>query len=276
MSLVGGAHADEPVGPLTLDRLAGHLASLPEDDPLVTDWSWWIVPHVNPDGAAINAAWSEHLVPLPGGGEGYDLGLYRQSVVRELPGDDIEFGYPRGPQDSGARPENRAVADFLATGAPFALHGSFHSIGFATGPWFLLERTWRARTVELRRNLADRVRQAGYQLHDVDRGGEKGFTRIEEGFTTRPDSESMRDHFLAEGEPETAALFRPSSMELVRSLGGDPLTFVSEMPLFLTPAAGSTGSGAPDEEIRPMPLGDQMTFQLAFLEECLRAVERYG
>jgi hypothetical protein len=273
VSLVGGAHADEPVGPLTLELLAGYLAGLPQDAPLLADWSWWIVPHVNPDGAAINAAWSEHLVPLPDGGKGYDLGLYRRSVVRELPGDDIEFGYPRGPKDAGARPENRAVADFLAPGAPFALHGSFHSIGFAAGPWFLLERTWQARTAELRRHLTRRVRRAGYQLHDVDRGGEKGFTRIAEGFTTRPDSESMRDHFLALGEPETASLFRPSSMEMVRSLGGDPLTFVSEMPLFLAPAAGRD---APDDEIRPMPLADQMAFQLAFLEECLTAVERYG
>lgn len=273
MSLVGGAHADEPVGPLTLGRLAGHLAQLPEDHPLVADWSWWIVPHVNPDGAAVNATWSEHLVSLPGGGEGYDLQLYRRSVVRELPGDDIEFGYPRGRDDTGARPENRAVADFLASGAPFALHGSFHSIGFATGPWFLLESTWRARTAQLRRSLTARVEDAGYRLHDVDRGGEKGFTRLEEGFTTRPDSASMRDHFLARDEPETAALFRPSSMEYVRSLGGDPLTFVTEMPLFLAPPAGGD---APDDEIRPMPLADQMAFQLAFLEECLKTVARYG
>jgi hypothetical protein len=57
----------------------------------------------------------------------------------------------------------------------------------------------------------------------------------------------MRDHFLALGDEETAARFRPSSMEAIRSLGGDPLTLVSEMPLFITPGVGET-LGPPDPE----------------------------
>ena len=46
-------------------------------------------------------------------------------------------------------------------------------------------------------------------------------------------------------DPATAALFRPSSMEHVRALGGDPLTLVSEMPLFITPGVGDE-IGPPD------------------------------
>ena len=43
-------------------------------------------------------------------------------------------------------------------------------------------------------------------------------------------------------DPGMAAKFRPSSMEYVRSLGGDPFTMVSEMPLFLRPLEeGETG-----------------------------------
>jgi hypothetical protein len=138
---------------------------------------------------------------------------------------------------------------------------------------------------------------AVYSVFDVDRGGEKGFRRIEEGFSTRPDSRAMRAHFEARGEPETAALFRPSSMEYVRSLGGDPFTLVSEMPLFLRPLEQGE-SGRPDdphfcawlaraqsqspEEVRAgaarlgiagMPLRDQMRLQLAFLDAGLAAVQ---
>ena len=40
---------------------------------------------------------------------------------------------------------------------------------------------------------------------DVDRGGEKGFSRIDRGFTTRPDSRAMAAYFLARDDPETAA-----------------------------------------------------------------------
>ncbi len=148
----------------------------------------------------------------------------------------------------------------------------------------------------MRENLRRRVRAMGYGLHDVDRGGEKGFHRIDQGFTSRPDSRAMVRHFMALGDSETAALFRPSSMEYVRSLGGDPLTLVSEMPLFLLPSDSFSGRGVVHPEIigklravasesleearllaseaglRGMPIGDQMRLQLAFLEEGLDAV----
>jgi zinc carboxypeptidase len=285
VSLIGGCHSDEPVGPAMLRRLISHLASGPED----TSYTWYIVPHVNPDGEARNAAWSEHTLPavdhLGREDRVFDLRLYLRHAMRERPGDDMEFGFPRGASDDGARPENRAVADFLAGGAPFALHGSFHSIAFAPGPWFLIEPAWVDRTGDLRNALRERVRAMGYGLFDVDRGGEKGFRRIDEGFSTRPDSRSMIAWFEERGDPGTAAKFRPSSMEYVRSLGGDPFTFVSEMPLFLRPLPeGDTGR--PDDPIfrawlehvetagvPGMPLRDQMRLQLAFLEQALMSCQ---
>ncbi len=304
VSLIGGCHADEPVGPAMLRRLAGFLASRPADDPLLTTATWYVVPHVNPDGEARNAAWSDTTLPavdhLGREDRAYDLALYLRHVVRELPGDDMEFGFPRGREDSGARPENRAVAAFLAEGAPFHLHASFHGISFTSGPWFLIEPAWIDRTAELRESLRRRVRAMGYQPFDVDRGGEKGFRRIDEGFTTRPDSRSMVRWFEERGDFETAAKFRPSSMEYVRSLGGDPFTMVSEMPLFLRPLEeGETGrpddprfrafldriAGKPPEEVRAeaersrvrgMPVRDQMRLQLAFLQEGIAAVCREG
>jgi len=302
VSLIGGCHADEPVGPAMLRRLAAFLAARPADDPLLATITWYVVPHVNPDGEARNAAWSEATIPAVDhqGREDrvYDLSLYMRHVVRERPGDDMEFGFPRGPDDSGARPENRAVASFLAQGAPFHLHASFHGMGFASGPWFLIERAWIDRTARLRDSLRAEVRAMGYRPFDVDRGGEKGFHRIDEGFTTRPDSRAMIAWFEGLGDSETAAKFRPSSMEHVRSLGGDPFTMVSEMPLFLRPLeAGETGR--PDDphfrafldriaakpaaevraeaertDVRGMPIRDQMRLQLAFLDEALGTVAR--
>jgi hypothetical protein len=300
VSLIGGCHADEPVGPAMLRRLAAFLSSRPADDPLLTLATWYVVPHVNPDGEARNAAWSDTTLPAVDS-QGrqdrvYDLALYLRHVVRELPGDDMEFGFPRDPEDSGARPENRAVAAFLAEGAPFHLHASFHGISFTSGPWFLIEPAWIDRTAELRESLRRQVRALGYQPFDVDRGGEKGFHRIDEGFTTRPDSRSMIRWFEERNDFEMAAKFRPSSMEYVRALGGDPFTMVSEMPLFLRPLEeGETGrpddprfraflgrvGGKPPEEaraeaeksgVRGMPFRDQMRLQLAFLNAALEAV----
>ncbi len=111
-------------------------------------------------------------------------------------------------------------------------------MGFAAGPWFLVEGEWKDRCNVLKERCAARVAELGYALHDVQRNGEKGFFRLGRGFCTRPDSKYMRKHFSQLGDNRTAALFRPSSMETVRALGGDPLTLVSEMPLFITPGVG--------------------------------------
>ncbi len=259
--------------------------------------TWSVIPHVNPDGAEANAAWQTP------GADRYDLVAYLRHRVRELPGDDIEFGFPRGADDNGARPENRAAWDFWRAGAPYDLHVSMHGMSVAAGPYFLVERSWWPRLGDMARALTGMVEGAGYALHDVERHGEKGFHRLGRGFCSRPDSRAMRQHFLDLGDPDTAARFRPSSMEAIRALGGDPLTLVTEMPLFITPGVGEElgppdpvlmrwrkriadwevrlGAGAAEDEIRadaaragltPMPVRDQMRFQWAFIREGLRAV----
>ncbi|MCB1057285.1 MAG: peptidase [Acidobacteria bacterium] len=316
VSLLAGSHADEPVGPALLRRLAGWLAHRPATAPELTEATWSLIPHVNPDGEAANAGWIGQTVALKdhtGTDDlGYELAAYLKHVVREAPGDDIEWGYPEvsdlgADDDLGAvRPENLAVARFLAAGAPFALHASLHGMGFAEGPWFLLEPAWIERTEGLRAHLETLVGELGYALHDVDRHGEKGFRRIGPGYSTRPDSRAMAAYFIERGEAETAALFGPSSMELVRELGDDPLTLVSEMPLFLVPGAtDEVAEGGPPSPsgtdgrrhffawaaerlrrvtpetfrfeaaragIRPMPIRDQMRLQLAFVNQGLAAV----
>jgi hypothetical protein len=292
ISLIAGCHADEPVGPAMLERLVSHLLAQDDNAPVKSRLRWWIVPHANPDGDARNAAWSGAVDD----GASFDLYAYIRQSIREAPGDDVEFGFPRHAADSGARPENQAIASFLDPGGPFVLHASFHGMAYAAGPWFLMESSWADRTTGMRERLRRRVAAMDYRVHDIDRQGEKGFTRIDEGFTTRPDSVAMASYFRQLNDEATASLFRPSSMEYVRSLGGDPLTLVSEMPLFVVPAelfqrgelirppelvrlrdAGDEAElrqVAEEVGVRPMPIGDQMRLQLAFLEEALATVLR--
>ncbi len=306
ISLIAGNHADEPVGPAMLEHLVAYLLQLPQNHSLLETFSFAIVPHTNPDGEARNRSWIDPLGDRSTWSRRspqveVDLTTYLAHVVREAPGDDLEFGFPRSTSDHEARPEAVAVAGFLgAPELPFALHASFHGMAFAAGPWFLIERSWadpnNDRTAAMRSALLDLVAERSYTIHDIDRGGSKGFHRISRGFTSRPDSQAMRAHFQALGQNDIAELFRPSSMEWVRGLGGDPLTLVSEMPLFLLPpeayendvvfpqatrrlnAAASQGSEAlarvaRDEGVRPMPLRDQMYFQLAFLDQALATIK---
>ena len=302
-SLIGGCHADEPVGPRFLQRLVRHLAG-PDGAALRHAATWFIIPHLNPDGAATNSAWQTPNA------DHYDFADYLRHRVRELPGDDIEFGFPRDEHDTAARPENRAAWDFWRAHAPFHLHVSMHGMSVAAGPYFLVERSWWPRFGDAAAALTREVEAVGYTLHDVERHGEKGFHRLAKGFCSRPDSRAMKRHFLDLGDPDTAAGFRPSSMEAVRALGGDPLTLVTEMPLFVTPGVGAE-LGPPDavlmrwreriaewdvrirravgeseakraqatvrKEAREaglsaMPVEDQMRFQWSFIREGLGAV----
>lgn len=250
VSLLGGCHADEPVGPRFLRRLCGYLERLSPDDPVLSRYQWWIIPHINPDGEVRNGTWQDPDAPE------YDLGRYLAGKVRELPGDDIEFGFPRDDADAGARPENRAAYGWWRTcDRPVALHASLHSMGFAAGPFFLIDRAWEHRCEGLKASCRERVEALGYVLHDVERHGEKGFFRFERGFASRPDSKRMAAHFEALGDAATASRFRPSSMETIRSLGRDTLTLVSEMPLFILPGVGEI-PGPPD------PVADRWRAQL--------------
>ena len=306
ISLLGGCHADEPVGPLLLRRLAAYLSALDTGDPLLTHYQWWIIPHIKPDGEECNRAWHSDADPT------YDLIAYLTNAMREAPGEDVEFGFPRAESapsdDSEARPENRAAASWWRQAeGPFHLHASLHGMAFGAGPWFLIEREWEGRCEHFKTTCVEETRALGYSLHDVERRGEKGFFRLGKGFCTRPDSRAMTQHFLDAGDPATAALFRPSSMETIRSLGGDPLTLVSEMPLFITPGVGEE-LGPPDpkalewrkkiaawrlqlsrarpaERIRacsasgclePMPVRDQMALQWRMITAGLEQVEMAG
>ncbi len=214
VSLLAGAHADEPVGPETL-RFLRHPERYTS---LLQTYQFFIVPHVNPDGEARNQPW---ITRWP------SFEAYLRHRVREKPGRDIEFGYP------DRRPENRAVASYIATGTPFSLHMSLHGMGYSEGALLLIERHWVERTAILRKEWLQHACLTGLRPHDQDRKGEKGFHYLGPGFWTTPESTAMKAYFLGRNDPETAALFGLSSMEYVRLAGGDPLCLVTELPLFL-------------------------------------------
>jgi len=232
VSLLSGAHADEPVGTLTLQALIEALCGRDaEAEARLQQYTFCIVPHVNPDGAAINAPWIERWP---------DAEVCLRHVVREPPGRDIEFGYP------AMRAENRAVSEFLKSHGPFGLHMSLHGMLVSEGGMLLVERTWAPRTAALRETYAQEMRSAGLRLFDYDRQGEKGFEYLGPGFASTPRGAAMREHFESIDDPATAKLFHDSSMEFVRGLGGDPLCLVTELPLWII-----TNLTEPPEPRRP-------------------------
>ena len=231
-TLIGGAHADEPVGPETLRLLiAGATRPEPAVEAVLRRWRLWVVPHVNPDGEQANRAWIERWPSID---------AFLGHVLREPPGRDVEFGFP------AMRPENAAVTAFLAGAAPVRLHASLHGMAFAEGAALLIERDWVTRTARLRSEFSRAAGACGVMLHDEDRRGEKGFHYLGAGFATTPTGAAMCAHFRAAGDPDTAALFHDSSMEQVaRAAPGPeaPLCLVTEVPLFRV-SGGAVGRAA--------------------------------
>ncbi len=230
-TLIGGAHADEPVGPETLRLLiAASVRPEPALQSVLRRWRLWVVPHVNPDGEQANRAWIERWPSVD---------AFLRHVLREPPGRDVEFGFP------AMRPENAAVTAFLAGAAPVRLHASLHGMAFAAGAALLIERGWVTRTGPLRNAFSRAAAACGIGLHDEDRRGDKGFHYLGAGFATTPTGSAMRAHFRAAGDPDTAALFHDSSMEqAARASPGPeaPLCLVTEVPLFR--ASGGAGGSA--------------------------------
>ncbi|MCH9007858.1 peptidase M14 [candidate division KSB1 bacterium] len=219
VSLIAGAHSDEPAGPETLRLfvLQG-IRNRDELTDLFEEFTFVIVPHINPDGEAKNQPW---IVAWP------SATALLQHIFREPPGRDLEFGFPQ------MRKENRLVSEFLRSHAPFSLHMSLHGMAYSDGVMLLIEKNWIERTQELRKDFSDMGSSFGLALHDHDRKGEKGFQYIGPGYTTTPEGTAMRAYFKSIGDPKTARLFHDSSMEFVRKLGGDPLCLVTELPLLL-------------------------------------------
>lgn len=218
ISIIAGCHADEPVGPMTAQLIARVFGRhFPE---LLDRFSFHVIPQMNPEAAHRNFRWFADPVELP---------LYLNSALRELPGDDIEFGFGVGP---AVRAENLLAMSFLKKYGPYAAHFSLHGMGFAEGAWCLICHEWAQRAGPYMAAFASLCEKLRYPLHDVDRMGEKGFNRIRPGFCTTPTSDGMRSFFRGKGDKDTARKFMPNSMEWVRSLGGDPVCVVTELPLF--------------------------------------------
>mgnify|MGYP006966885631 CR=1 FL=1 len=149
--------------------------------------------------------------------------------ILDLLGRGIRVGFGKA---GAARPETKAAMALFEGQEPYAAHFSLHGLGFAEGAWCLICKEWAEKAAVYMDSFAALCGKLDFPQHDIDRKGEKGFVRIGKGYTTTPHSEPMKQFFLDKNDPETEAKFKPTSMQFIQSLGGNPLCIVSELPLF--------------------------------------------
>lgn len=239
----GNAHADEPTGIITCLELIRLLADNPAWRPLHRRFRFCLIPTANPDGLARNRGW----LSAP-----FSLAQYFRHVYRDLPKDDVEFGYPSNKSDMEAvRPENAACARFYEACSPIAVHLSLHSMVFTGGAWFLISGSDNPALVEpVISFLTGACRDAGLPLHDEDRGGQRGFTRIGPGFHTIPTVEGMQAFFKQSGDKALTSQFRLNSMQYNMQHHETRYTAVSELPYAFDPAlADMTATDLPRADL---------------------------
>jgi len=262
VSVIAGCHADEPIGPMTAQILSRYLTRFfPE---LLGQYRFSVVPQMNPLGAEKNRRW---FADSP------ELWRYLRHALRELPGEDIEFGFGTGAR---VREECRATQAFLAKTTPYTAHFSLHGMAIAEGVWCLICQEWKERAVPYMDAFDALCDQLVYPRHDIERHGEKGFTRIRPGYCTTPTSTAMKKFFLDKNDRMMAGRFHPSSMEWAQSQGGDPICIVSELPLF---TIGQRTSDLADPVAARLKgeLGDaRLLTGQAFLDEVARIRDAYA
>ena len=211
VTLVAGAHADEPVGPetlrtLVLDGLAaqgwgapGRRASTPRSSAS----RFRIVPHVNPDAEARNAPWIAAFDPPTPRRRSRPTCAHR---LREPPGRDVEFAYP------DARPETAAATAFLFGDGPPALHASLHGMGFAEGALLLIDRDHLLAPVDggpARRLPARRPRRPACACTTTTAAATKASSTAAPASRRRRAARPCAPTSRRSGDPETAAALRP-------------------------------------------------------------------
>lgn len=224
VTVKGNAHADEPAGVVTALLLIRLLNEVPAWQNLRDRFRFHIVPSSNPDGLHRNRDWVAHP---------FEFRRYFLNVYRDLPKDDVEFGYTESSNasDLHVRPENVACARFFDDAAPIGAHLSLHSIVFTGGAWFLVAAEPDVAAHESSLSLISHAcEEEGLPLHDEDRGGQKGFFRIRRGFHSTPTVEGMRAFFQHSGNRELVSDFRISSMQYVMKNCSARFAAVSELP----------------------------------------------
>jgi hypothetical protein len=182
--LVAGAHAEEPAGPALLrwllavcnqpdhpcyeQLILGPLAGPWAGKHLLDAFTLHVIPHLHPDGEmrAVKAGW---LDPAPEA-DGFFCASpvdFAQLSHRDLPGSDLEFGWPWSSEELEAAsdahtvphipPTTMALPNETAAAAhylyeclarnrdmqrPLVFHGTLHGMAFGSGAWCLLGRSW--------------------------------------------------------------------------------------------------------------------------------------
>ncbi|MFB2897542.1 M14 family zinc carboxypeptidase [Aerosakkonemataceae cyanobacterium BLCC-F50] len=221
IAATGNCHAEEAIGTTTILKLAEAIASQPDFQPILENYSFAFIPQANPDGTLKNWEWLKLDRPT--------YRDYLRHYYRDNRSEDVEHGIPTPETAQECRPEPEAIAKFYRRFPRISYYVTLHSANIFPGAMFLVSQKPPANISETLRAV---THQQSLSLYEDNDNGMDGFEFIESGFYGIPRFEVMREKMLAGGDPERIKKFKLNSFQLVESECQCPMSLVSELPYF--------------------------------------------
>lgn len=221
IAATGNCHAEEAIGTTTILKLAESIASQPDFQPILQNYSFAFIPQANPDGTLKNWEWLKLQHP--------SYHDYLRHYYRDNRSEDVEHGIPTPETTQECRPEPEAIAKFYRRFPKISYYVTLHSANIFPGAMFLVSQK---PPVDISETLRVACNQQNLSLYQDNDNGMGGFEFVEPGFYAIPRFEVIRERMLAGGDPERVKKFKLNSFQLVESECYCPMSLVSELPYF--------------------------------------------
>lgn len=256
--VIGGPHAHEPIGSLTVFSLLT-LLQQGNRELLDAEVEWHVVPCIDPDGAILNEGWSQRPFTL----ESYLLNFYLQSRPEQ-----VDFSFPiTHKQMLFDRPSQEArvlqnILDRIRPDFCFSLH-NFAPMG---GVWFALSRDIGQTCY---RRIYDLLEQHDLTLQPK---AVLGIDQFGEGMRHLPTMKSHYDDLELQGvaipDEYVQGRLGASSSEYVLQTNPDALVFVAELTYGKHPSdASEQETGQSLRQLNLRLAADNKFFATVILEE---------
>lgn len=221
---VGGAHANEPTGTVTLLHLAKEL-SKPEQSHHFKEYKFFFIPQLDPDGAVKNWEWMKR----PYSYKNYERFYYRNNN----PEVDVENGIPVS-SDQTVIPEIKAFKTWIDYISPIDYYITLHTTHVTGGAVFCVKtcdmKKYLDPVIEF---LTHRCREHKLEMCNVDIYGKYGIKVIAPGFLTSSSLKEVQELFKE--NPERLKKIKMTTIQYARERCGAKLSLVAELPFIIEP-----------------------------------------
>ncbi len=225
---VAGAHADEPIGTVTVLELIRLLAS-DLGKKIINYWSFHFIPQLDPDGAILNWHWMKRSFTF----KNLSFFSYRSND----PAKDIEHGIPLSNKQVPF-PEVQAFIDYTNSISKIDYYVTLHTTHVGGGATFLLCSKKKSTESALVKMLGEKCLQQRLPLWDLDLHEHHGIKRLAPGFHTPPLVQDLQDAFS--GQNDILQKIRMTTYQYATDVLGVQAAVIAELPSILIPEMNNT------------------------------------